>query len=65
MNCLDRAISFGVDPKELESSNTHCTDLPCFKDCPIIDLYKNDPVCSKCEGKQCHLCDYYSKIAGE
>jgi len=57
MDCLERAVSFGVDPKELKFSDTHCMDLPCFEDCPVIAKYKNDSICSKCEGGQCYLCD--------
>ncbi|HBD93491.1 MAG TPA: hypothetical protein DC057_04900 [Spirochaetia bacterium] len=40
MDCLERAVSFGVDPKELKFSDTHCMDLPCFEDCPVIAKYK-------------------------
>ena len=49
MDCLERAVSFGVDPKELKFSDTHCMDLPCFEDCPVIAKCRNDPICSKCE----------------
>jgi len=37
MECLNRAVSFGVDPEQLKYSDTWCTDLSCFKNCPILE----------------------------
>jgi len=37
MECLKRAVSFGAEPEQLKFSDTWCMDLPCFKNCPILE----------------------------
>jgi len=42
MDCLERALSFGITEGKLINEQANCKDLPCYENCPILNKLRQE-----------------------